>query len=89
MSEVGKILIEDLEFRNQLSTLELKIQLKNGPLRPKTILEQFINKYKKTEKVDNTTFSNSKIEKSNPLKCQHLEKNWQKILSFDVIYRSL
>ena len=57
MSEVGKILIEDLEFRNQLATLELKIQLKNGPLRPKTILEQIINKYK------NTTFSNSKIEK--------------------------
>ena len=47
MSEVGQFLIENLEFRNQLSTLELKIQLKIGTIRPKRILEHFINNSKK------------------------------------------
>ena len=67
MSKVCQILIENLDFRNQLSTLELKIQLKIGPLRPKIILKHFINNSKKTlKKSRNRLFRSPKWTKMTP-----------------------
>ena len=50
--------------------LELKINLKVGLLRPKTMPEHFLNNSKTTEKVQNTNFSTPKMAKNDPFKCQ-------------------
>ena len=76
MLKVGQILIENLDFRKQLSTVELKIQLKIGPSRPKRKLEHFRNDSKKTLKK-------SKIRLFDPRNCKKWPAQMSKFCHFD------